>query len=455
MASPFPWVPFYEAFADALLGYEHRREELFELVKTVAEQWAARRPGTRKGRLFYYLRLSNQELWSFQGRPIMDPFNVFGAFNRGLPDENRKDLAGALAAALGVDLQPPEHFQGIPILDTRNSLLSQPDRLWELFVSALGYAEAPGEAAAKSRFITAFDGALAGRGCGPVYLSFGLFWIRPHFFMPLDENVREYLPKYHGGLEVPGHESTGAQYVEFLEALRRIVPESISYPELSHRAWEAKEEAKARKRGGPAAQESAAALHPAELVWEAPSAVPGLVCEKNLILCGSPGTGKTYSTVQYATAIIEEKPLEQIKQEDYQAVFQRYKAYREAGLIEFPTFHQAYGYEEFIEGIRPTLLPAAGPNSPNPQAAAGGEIRYEIHDGVFKEFCRRAEQNPGQNMVLIIDEINRGNISRIFGELLTLIEPSKRLGGPEEMTPAFPIPKKPLEFPAIFALSAP
>jgi 5-methylcytosine-specific restriction protein B len=90
-----------------------------------------------------------------------------------------------------------------------------------------------------------------------------------------------------------------------------------------------------------------------------------------------------------------------------------------AGVVQrysFVTFHQSYGYEEFVEGLRPVL-------NGDPE---GGEIQYEIRSGVFKDLCRRARSAPDQRFAMVIDEINRGNISKIFGELITLIEPDKR-----------------------------
>jgi len=84
----------------------------------------------------------------------------------------------------------------------------------------------------------------------------------------------------------------------------------------------------------------------------------------------------------------------------------------------FVTFHQSYGYEEFVEGLRPVLDDETGHDA----------IRYEVRSGVFKELCRKARLAPSQRFAMIIDEINRGNISKIFGELITLIEPDKREG---------------------------
>ncbi|MDV2119497.1 AAA family ATPase [Burkholderia pseudomallei] len=121
------------------------------------------------------------------------------------------------------------------------------------------------------------------------------------------------------------------------------------------------------------------------------------------------------------------------------------KAYR-AGLptsgavrrYSFVTFHQSYGYEEFVEGLRPVL---------NGDAETG-EIQYEIRAGVFKDLCRRARSAPDQRFAMVIDEINRGNISKIFGELITLIESDKREGAENAVSVTLPYSGESFSVPA-------
>lgn len=107
----------------------------------------------------------------------------------------------------------------------------------------------------------------------------------------------------------------------------------------------------------------------------------GISVSKNTILYGPPGTGKTYYTVIYAVAVIEGKSVEEIKSEasyNYNSVKARYDEYVSAGRIAFTTFHQSYGYEEFIEGIKPNMI------------EGDDDIGYRVESGVFKKFCDRA-----------------------------------------------------------------
>lgn len=102
---------------------------------------------------------------------------------------------------------------------------------------------------------------------------------------------------------------------------------------------------------------------------------------------------------------------------------------------EFVTFHQAYSYEDFVEGIRPEL------------DEDSGELSYSPQDGVFRRICQRAEADPLHRYAIFIDEINRGNVAKIFGELITLIETDKRINGDKGMRITLPYSREPFGVP--------
>ncbi len=161
----------------------------------------------------------------------------------------------------------------------------------------------------------------------------------------------------------------------------------------------------------------------------------------NQILYGPPGTGKTWNTVDHALAIIERKPVDDYQKDDKarEGIKERFDELKKAGQIEMVTFHQNYTYEDFIEGIRPVL----SEKTEDGEQGDKGDIKYELSEGIFKRIANRAEEDPEQKeYVLIIDEINRGNIAKIFGELITLIEPSKRIGKDDEATVRLPYSKE-------------
>ncbi|WP_134043090.1 McrB family protein [Helicobacter pullorum] len=144
----------------------------------------------------------------------------------------------------------------------------------------------------------------------------------------------------------------------------------------------------------------------------------------NQILYGPPGTGKTYATINKALEIL--KSYDEITEipegrQEQKEIFDTFVA---KGQIEFVTFHQSYGYEEFVEGIKPSVK--------------NGTVIYETKNGVFKNLCKKALEGKDKPYILIIDEINRGNIAKILGELITLIEPSKRIGKSEGLQLTLP-----------------
>jgi Cdc6-like AAA superfamily ATPase len=147
----------------------------------------------------------------------------------------------------------------------------------------------------------------------------------------------------------------------------------------------------------------------------------------NTIIYGAPGTGKTYSVVEYALSLIEKRSLNLKNWSDQERkdLMENYNKTVKEGRIVFTTFHQNYSYEDFIQGLRPI----SGEN---------GNMSFAPVDGVFKRLVTNALKEPDKNYVMIIDEINRANISKVLGELITLLEEDKRYGEINQLSATLP-----------------
>ena len=153
----------------------------------------------------------------------------------------------------------------------------------------------------------------------------------------------------------------------------------------------------------------------------------------NLIFYGPPGTGKTYNSIPKAVELCLSSAKFAEISENHDKIMKEYQDLVQSKQIEFVTFHQSFSYEEFVEGLRPST-----DNDKESSSNQSGGFELITRDGIFKTMCKHAVRESSKNFVLIIDEINRANISKVFGELITLLEPDKRLGTKNEIRVVLP-----------------
>lgn len=354
----FIWSEIYEEFATKLLEYENDRKNLISKLQNVYEE--------------IDMKLSKMES---NGEILdIDPFTIFGLFNKGITDDNRKRILGEIAKQFNLKNKVPFSFEGIPLVNNLRSTFfnfaeergeNDINNLWEVFESAIRYADNPTQGN-KLKIESTYNNVIKQKGI-QWNITMGLYWIRPNTYINLDSKNREFIIKqkilpeqFIKEVNQFKNVPNGEQYIQLCDLLLEKIKDGQygyrDFKELSFIAYERNMSVDTVTQHNTQNTDIA----------------------KNTILYGPPGTGKTYNTVMYAVAIIENKKLEEIKKENYTEVIDRYNKYKEDGLIEFTTFHQSYGYEEFIEGIKPVI---------HSDEEDETDIQYEVVPGLFKKFC--------------------------------------------------------------------
>lgn len=401
----FAWTDFYSEFADRLLSYRNDRRQLVAAIHEVS------------GGLPRPIPLQDRFPDGSSG-PLEDicPFTTFGLFNRGLTDENRRRIAGGLAEFLGVTQPVPDSFEGIPTLNNLNAWFfpyadgrsdDHMDSLWRVFADALQYADR-GDDADRARFAESFDDAIARHSVGP-RLATGLYWVRPWIFLALDGRTAGFL-RNRMGVEVPRGRPDAETYL----SLHDLVEERFmgdgqqvrSLPELSAVAYipsgvvpEEPDDVDSVGQEVNHWQEEREAVIPYSIddiidegCFLPRETLEGMLAllkrKKNIILQGPPGTGKTWLAKKLAFALIGSRSERRVRP------FQ---------------FHPNLSYEDFVRGWRPE-----------------GDGRLSLVDGPFLQAIEEARKEPSLDLVVVIEEINRGTPAQIFGEMLTLLEADKR-----------------------------
>lgn len=398
----YQWVNFYSELADALLPYKNDRQALMSILKKIYSEVGMNYPFKERGETDY---------------DDICPFTTFSAFNKEIKDKNRIALLKQFATHFSLKEDVPVEFNGIPFtMNLSSSFFAYKenrgehdiDNLWNLFEKALSYSKDSSETN-RAEFINAYDTVIKQKQV-KWNITMGLYWIRPNTFINLDSTNRAFVQNSANLSDdfaeifknLDNGVPSGEEYISMCEQANAELSSGNydynNFPELSYAAWTSfkndSDTDTAAPDEEPVGNENKAYtrddfLNDVFMESKEYDRLVGLLEMKyNVILQGAPGVGKTYAAKRLAYSIMGEEDESRIK---------------------FVQFHQSYSYEDFIQGYRPT--------------DNGG---FVLKNGVFYDFCHKAENDIDRPYFFIIDEINRGNLSKILGELMMLIEKDHR-----------------------------
>lgn len=342
----FTWIPYYKEFAQRLTQFQKDRKRLLNLIYNNRDELLAK-----------YLHDQGGEGDLLED---IDPFTVFGLFNRGIKHENRINSAKLFKNILDIKADIPKDFEGIPVLNNQKSHFfgfrshrgkNDIQNLWNLFIKVVN------DENFEEEYNTVIKQFII-----KVNITMGLFWIRPEKFLAFDRTNRQYLKEQYG-IKLPNKAPEYSEYMKILDSINKKmasgeIKENTFY-ELS---------ANANNLGYDNSD------YDSYLEWG--SFYTELWKKrKNIILQGAPGTGKTYRIPELVVRLCEpEFDANNATRKELMSVYNRLK---EEKRVMFTTFHQSMDYEDWLEGLRPVL--------------ENDQVTYKIESGIFKRLCTEAE----------------------------------------------------------------
>ncbi|OOR83170.1 AAA family ATPase [Moraxella canis] len=354
----FTWIPAFEKIFDWLAGFEDKQEDLVDILIEV---------GIDNG-------LQDQLIKGEKSKvEVMDPFTFLSLLMKYQSVQKRIDCVNRLIDIAGLDTPHIQDLNGVPTSQPQSVWLfpyaydRDPNTiclLWTLFKQSRSSQVNP----------KTFNDALKIKSTGFTKLTQSLFYTNPSEYLPIDSQTQTWLNQH--GIEVK--RSNWDDYQTMISQVASISDKN--FYEISYEAWLSN-------------QPSNIISNPmisTKATSDKTDDMPEVFIPLNRILYGPPGTGKTYKTTELAVQCVEPDWYQTWKQspipesEKRQQIKSKYDDLVSKGRIAFTTFHQSFAYEDFVEGIRPSV---------NKDSDETSSLSYDVMPGVFKSLCTLAGTN--------------------------------------------------------------
>jgi len=353
----YTWIPAFKAISEWLVDFEDKQEVLVEVLKQLGVANSLSDRDTEGGKLY---PLEN-----------IDPFTFFSNLTK-YGESKRLQLIRDLITTQNLQAPLPMDVEGLPAALPQNVSLfpyayNRTDdmipSLWRLFHQAMANDIKP----------DTFDSVLDIPRVGFAKLTQNLFYINPSKYLQVDSITKPWLTSR--GVQLP--DENYLSYQSFLSEVKDKF--DIPFYQISDEAWVESQELKGNVDTGDVTQTEY------DVTFSTEPKIP-----LNRILYGPPGTGKTYRTTELAVECVEPEWYAKLLLDDLpeshkrQLIKQKYDDLISKDRIAFTTFHQSFAYEDFVEGIRPTVSKETDDQS---------SISYDVIPGVFKNLCTLASPN--------------------------------------------------------------
>jgi 5-methylcytosine-specific restriction enzyme B len=347
MNKQFTWIPFYQELSKKLMDFRNDRQPLLDLIYANRDEFRAS---------YLHDEGGEDDLLT-----DIDPFTVFGLFNRQIKYDNRIHSTQLFKDLLSINSEVPSDFEGIPVLNNlksqfvgfkSNRAKDDIENLWTLFAKVVKCED----------FENEYDKVIRQYGIN-VNITMALFWLRPNDYLAFDKTNQSYLKEEYE-ITIPSKVPNYKDYSSIIENIKK----KMASNEIKEKTFY---ELSANANNGENTE--AFDYYDEQVnVWKR---------RKNIVLYGAPGSGKTYDVPEFVVRLCD--PNFDANNAKRDELMSRYNQLKQEKRVMFTTFHQSMDYEDWIEGLKPSV--------------ENGQVTYDVQSGIFKQLCEEANRPVVKN----------------------------------------------------------